>query len=443
MLIYNNSLISPLFPLQEANMRRAFKSAKQSPDKDDRLPIVANLYQLGLKPNEIAFLLFCSNGTIRNDLDDLGGTSSFKTRPTSRQNIFKAIFYEYAWIIQEKIANRWNSHIKIMEMCLAQWLEIDQIILMLQALTDQLLLIQPDKPENQGYIDLLYELFPQIYANIQQTRMHFLRQYFKMVVEKRLRTPRSYNDLTEQLASLACASWRPHIPPAWTDQTTRVIDQWLGKISFEERQLIHKRFGLGTTPMSLKVIGMQYDITYQAAGHRIKMIIAILKNQIDPQQVQLFLQPSYLVSASILDADQKKHILDSEIEILRLPLVLERRLKRHGILWVNELVQKSESELEEIFRRLRKLNIQLIKRALRIHGLTLREPKTGQGASIDSLFSNLPDYLAKRLVMHDIPDIDTLASETVLYFLGIPHIGPKKIEILRKFLEAHGRQFAE
>ncbi len=426
-------------------MSRSFKNKRHTPDKDDRLPIVANLFRLGLKDREIGFLLSYSLGTIRNDLDDLGGTSSFETRPTRKQSIFKAVFYEYAWIIQEKIADHWNNHLEIIEMYLAQWLGIDQIVLMLQALADQLLSIQPDKPENQGYIDLLYELFPQIYADIQQTRMRFLQQYLKMVAEKQTQTPGSYNDLTEQLASLACASWRPHIPPAWTDQATRIIDQWLEKISFEERQFIHKRFGIKTIPESLEVIGMQWgDITHQAVSHRIKTIISVLRNLIDPQQVQLFLQPSYLVNVPGLDANPKKHILDSGIGILGLSQAIEIRLIEYGIFLVSDLVQNSESELEEI-PKIRSWTIRSIKIALRNHDLALRKPfaRIKQGTSTDSPFSKLPGHLAKRLAMHGILNISTLASKTISCLKGIPHIGPAKIRILQQFLEEHGRQFAQ
>ena len=274
-----------------------------------------------------------------------------------------------------------------MELCLSQWLGIDQIILMLKTLADQLLFIQPDKPENRGYVDLLYELFPQILTNICQTRMNFLQQYFKMIVEKQIPTPRSYNELTEQLAKLACASWRPHIPPAWTEQTTKIIEQWLGKISFEERQFIHKRFGMDTTPMTLRVVGIQCgNITGAAAKHRIIKIIDTLKNLINPRQVQLFLQPSYLVNASVLNP--KKHILDSGIEILELSSATKRRLNKHKILWINDLVQKSESELLRL-PRIGRGTIRLIKSALRLHNLALREPLKKIRQGHDSQFSRL------------------------------------------------------
>lgn len=426
-------------------MQKKKFSKSKAPNRDDRLPIVANLYKVGLVTDEIGFLLSLSSATIRSDISNIKDETLFEDRPSSKQAIFKRVLYEYAWIMVERMDNRWNNHLELLEIYLSQWLGIDQILLILKALGEKLISIQPDKPENQGYANLLYEIFPQIASMEKRACLNFWRQYLRDIVLKAVKTPSSYEELAEQLAELGCASWRPHIPPAWSARITEIIDGWLLMLEPRQITIVKKYFGLGTTPCTLKVIADQENVTFERIRQVKNDSIKILRGRIDEREISLFLQPSYLVGESFVltESREKERILNSNITILKIDPKKAARFAKARIERVRDLIARTEKELL-IIRGIGKVTTNFVKKELAVYNLEFKKPEKKEAKkkpkTDETLIlyrQGLPRKIARKLHKNGIDNIEALSNQSYGHLRLF--ITEANILIIQEFLAKKGK----
>lgn len=225
----------------------------------ERLPLIQELFALGISASWIAEQTGWSVGTIVKDLRVLGGVKRFTTRPRGKA-IFRTALKRYAELVAAEGLPLRDA--------LAQWIGEREILQSLRGMemVRECLTVPGYPPGREGYVRLVGAVFGGIQIRNFQAESSsssiVWREYLTGVAAGDIPPAASYVDLERDLALRHMAEWRAQIMPIWPDELFLAIDELLAEFSAREQKVLVMRFGLddGVTH-SLQEVAAELDVT--------------------------------------------------------------------------------------------------------------------------------------------------------------------------------------
>ncbi|MEW6407441.1 MAG: DNA-directed RNA polymerase subunit alpha C-terminal domain-containing protein [Patescibacteria group bacterium] len=386
---------------------------------EERLLLVKALFGLGLSCSEIANLIGICAASIYDDLKILGDAAAFPDRPKKPEEVYQNVFRVYAerrTSLTLESLGLYLSKESEFEKIIAQWLGIEQISAFFEGVARTVLQLKvPGYPKDHlGYAKLIGAIFDEwVEINYQSLTLGIFRaetaviwnEYFCDVAETKILAPRSRNEVERELVVRCLMEYRSLIMPNWPDEVYAVIDKELARLQTREEEVLRCHFGIGQEFMTLKAIGEEKlhvgqervrqiearalrKLRHPSRLGRLRFLVepvdeivkwrlkqrqigqllseddeALLKKILGPEKVGITAtQPASDLSALLL-----KRVADLDFSVR-----VQNCLEIAGIVYLGELVQKTEQELSKT-RHFGRKSLREVKQVLAELGLSLRE----------------------------------------------------------------------
>lgn len=221
----------------------------------ERLPLIQELFALGIPAGWIAERTGWSVGTIVKDLRVLGGVKRFPMRPRGKA-IFRTVLKHYAELVA-------TEELPLRD-ALAQWIGEREVLQSLRGMemVRERLTVPGYPPGREGYVRLVWAVFGRFEDPDRSPSSNAWPEYLHGVAVGDIPPAASHADLERDLALRYTADWRAEIMPILPDELFPAIDELLAEFSVREQKVLAMRFGLddGVTH-TLEEVAAELDVS--------------------------------------------------------------------------------------------------------------------------------------------------------------------------------------
>lgn len=320
--------------------------------RDNRLPIVAELYQLHIPIHAIASALKISVPAVGSDLRKLGLVGHH----VAQKDVFSQTLKRYAELKTSK-----EEHSSCLGVVLESQLRVSEIIQFIRGLQEamSILSLPQTQKEHKGYIDLLFRVFPVVRERPPEPSL-FWDAYILGVNRGSVSLPCSRENLLSDIANRCVNQGRTMIAPIWPEYANQVIERVIDTLDDERQaETIRLYFGLGENqPYSLDKIGQRFGLSRTRVAQIKEKALRRLRHPKRSCHLKHLVAPvnetldSLRQTGSAEELVTRQIITEETINLLHLPIEqLELSVRTYNALFsariknLGELTQHSETEL--------------------------------------------------------------------------------------------------
>jgi RNA polymerase sigma factor (sigma-70 family) len=316
-----------------------------------REPVVKNLYGLGLTIEEIAKFTDWSHATVAQDVRRLGGAKAFPNRP-DRKDTFAMVFHRFAQLAITQVPAEYEE-----QKALAEWMNKAEILAFLDGVVQTIMaLITPAyPPEKSGIAKLMMSTFGVPHQSLYYQEIW--RDFLQGVAGGQIPAPQYQESLREALAQFALIERRPNIMPIWDNEAITLVESQVECLSELEKKIVRQYYGIDCKRLTLEQIGeplgMSRNRVRQIYGRAEGKLRMLLQNiplgkpvgnalQVELRQMREERELEERLAMGMTDAYQQ---LLRTVEELELSVRSANGLEKAGIIYIGQLVQRTEDEL--------------------------------------------------------------------------------------------------
>lgn len=259
-----------------------------------RLPLVKELYGLGLSVHEIAEIITeWSEATLSKDVARIGGAKGFSDRPKKQADVFVAVIRRYVKI--EALDNQFAED--ELRDALATWLRVDLIFAMIYGIESTLdQLVHPSFPPNrERHAHLLGAIFKVEISDESRDAEFSHKELIEMWWQNLLiainsgeeQVPQSREQLCKMEISRALFREQADIMPIWDESVFQLLDDMMLILTEQEHSVIIARYGLGVEKRTLEQISENMHCSRGYVHQVEKKAIRKLRKEARKRQIEV------------------------------------------------------------------------------------------------------------------------------------------------------------